>query len=622
MGHSALAASCGVTAPNITGAQYNTYRTSANPSETTLIPSSVSSGSFGYLYQLKPTPAVQAYSQPLIMHNFTISGTCHATVVFVATMSNQILAFDGDNSASSAPIWTSQVFATAPTSGSIAYPGLYCRPNVGFSQLGILSTPVIDATHYLMYFVTLNDTAKASVCTSTGSSGWTYTLHAMSLNNDATFGLDSFPAHDINPDLSPYGFQATHALQRSALVDVSGNIFVAFGFGTSSTTGNEINTDYQGWMTQYNTCATGTASCPTSTCIAQTNCQFFYTSTSVPAKLSSHGAGVWMSGAGPASDGTYVAYATGNGCTPSTKLTEQNCSPILNNALGDSVIYAPGIPSGSPGSTFTPEDDFETPSYANYYVDDYNDLDIGTAGVIMVPPAVPKANSSYLIASGKAGQTYLLPTSNLGGYTRTPYQGFLSAAGSTPCEPPFPVSPQQPIYGGIVPYGNGCPEIHNPAFWSVGTGNGFYLVWGFSDVPRGYFFDGSMLETSTSSATPPIVGTVSSFGGGALAISSNGSDLNSAILWAVSSDGFGSKGDTFRNGALRAFQLYSNADQYEIQSIYNSQTVNGTFDALRYVVPLVNNGKVYVSILAAGNFRVFVYGPCSQGPNGACGTQP
>jgi hypothetical protein len=620
IGKTAVAAPCGVTAPNITGAQYNTYRTSANQSETALTPATVSSG-FGYLYQLKPTTPVQAYTQPLIVHNFTIAGTCRATVVFLATMTNQILAFDGDNETSSAPIWTSQVFGTAGED-PVAFPAIYCRTNVGFKQAGILGTPVIETTHLLMYFVTLNDTSETTTCTAQGSDDWVYTLHAISLKNDSSFGLDYIPAHDINPDLAPYGFNATHALQRPALLDIAGNIFVGFGFGTSSTTGTELNTSYQGWMAQYNSCATDAPACPTTTCVSQTNCQFFYTSTSTPAPLAPHGAGVWMSGVGPASDGTYYAFSTGNGCTPSKALTEENCAPIANNALGDSVVYGPGVPTGGPGSSFTPEDSFETPSYMNYYVDDYNDLDLSSGGVLMIPPTVPHATVSYLVASGKAGQTYLLETSNLGGYTTTPYQGFLSALGTAPCTTPFPVSPQQPLYGGIVPYGGGCPEIHNPAYWSVGGGTGFYFVWGFSDVPRGYFFNGSTMETSASSATPPIVGPATSYGGGALAISSNGIQRNTAILWAVTSNGFASKSDIFEQGALQAFQLYSASGQNEIVNIYNSATTNGSFNVLRYVVPLVNNGKVYVSALGNGNDRIYVYGPCSQGPNGACGTQP
>ncbi len=612
---------CAVTAPNITGAQYNTYRTSQNLQETTLTPGTVESG-FGYLFALAPK-AGSIYAQPLILHNFYISGVCHNTVVFLATMENQIVAFDGDGPAGT-PLWQSQTFGTAPSSGSVAYPALYCRKNVGFNSVGILGTPVIDAIDDLMYFVTLNDTEKASACTASGSNGWVYTLHAMSLKNDSTFGLDYIPPHDINVDMALYGFVATQQLQRPALLDANGSIFIAFGFGTSTSGGGEIESDYQGWMAKYNSCASTASSCPTTTCFTNTNCSFFYASASNPGPLSPEGAGVWNSGIGPASDGTYYAFSTGNGCRPDDETTPANCTALADNLLGDSVIYRPTSSTNTnPGSTFTPEDETESNGYLNYYVDDYNDLDIGSGGVIMIPPAVPKATSNYLVASGKAGQTYLLQTANLGGYTSAPYQSFFGAVSSSPCVVPFPVYPQKPLYGGIVPTGGGCAEIHNPAYWTINSSVGFYFVWGFSDVLRGYYFNGTNFDTSATSAVPPIANATTSQGGGALAVSANGSQLTTAILWAVTSDGFASSG-AFQQGALTAHRLYnSKQGSYEIAGIYNSWTQTGqTFHAQRYVVPLVNNGKVYVSTVLNGSGAIFIYGPCTQGVNGVCGTQP
>jgi hypothetical protein len=151
---------------------------------------------------------------------------------------------------------------------------------------------------------------------------------------------------------------------------------------------------------------------------------------------------------------------------------------------------------------------------------------------------------------------------------------------------------------------------------------GFYFVWGFGDVLRGYYFNGANFETSVSSATPPLAGATTSKGGGALAVSANGSNFSTAIVWGVSSNGFAAT-STFQEGALTAHQLYSGNGTYEIAGIYNSYTQTGqTFQAQRYVVPLVNNGKVYVSTVAGGNGTIFVYGPCSEGPGGACGTQP
>ena len=617
----ASAAPCGVAAPNVVGAQYDSYRTNSNLSETVLNPTTVQSG-FGYLFQLAPA-AGQIYAQPLIMHNLTISGTCYATVIFVATMQNQIFAFDGDNASSTVPIWQSKHFPSAASSGSIYYPALYCKQNVGFTKAGILSTPVIDTKHSIIYFVTLNDTAQAASCSAAGSAGWVYTLHAVSFANNAGFGLDLIPPHDMNGDLQPFGFVATQQLQRPALTDINGTILVGFGFGTSSTRGNELTSSYQGWMAQYNSCATNSASCTATTCLSRTNCSFFLSPAVSPGPTAPVGGGVWMSGLGPASDGSSYVFTTGNGCRPEASTTVSDCTPIANNALGDSVIYQKIAAGGNPSSTFTPENSTETPGYENYYVDDYNDLDISAGGVMMIPPTAPNATSSFVIASGKAGQTYVLQTANLGGYTSTPYQSVVSSVSTAPCAVPFPVSPATPVYSGIVPLGSGCAEIHGPAYWNLGEGTGFYFVWGFNDVPRGYYFNGSMLETGASDATPPIAGTNAQGGGGSLAVSANGANPATALLWGVTSDGF-TPTNAFADGALVAFQLQSSSGSgFAIQPIFNSTITSGhNFTAQRYVAPLVNNGKVYVSTVDEKNGSVFVYGPCTQGPNGACGTQP
>ncbi len=620
-GREARAAACGITAPNITTAQYNSYRTSANQQETVLNPTTVASG-FGYLFEMTPAAGL-IYAQPLILHNLTVSGTCYATVVLLATMQNTIIAYDGDNAAATGPIWQSQPFATASTSGSISFPALYCRSNVGFTQNGILSTPVIDATHLLMYFVTLNDTQEATTCTTTGSTGWVYTLHAMSLKNDSTFGLDYIPAHDINGDLQSYGFVAGNQLQRPALADAGGAILIGFGFGTSTSGGDEVSSPYQGWMAEYNSCASNSSSCTATTCLTQTNCTFQLTTLNSPGPLASVGAGVWMSGVGPSTDGTFYAYATGNGCRPVESTTTSNCAPIVNNALGDSVIYRPAGTNSNPGSTFTPEDESETPGFENYYVDDYNDLDLDTGGVMMIPPPNAASLSRYLVASGKAGQTYLLQTANLGGYDATPYQNFFSAQSAPPCAAPFPVSPAPPVYSGIKPWQTGCAEVHGGAYWSLGGGTGFYFVWGFADVARGYFFNGATFDVNATDPTPPLAGASAWGGGGALAISSNGAQKSSALLWAVTSGGFQHNGN-FLTGILSAHQLYSTGSgQYVMATVYNSYNQTGNvFTAQRYVVPLVNNGKVYVSTVSGTNGRIFVYGPCSQGAGGVCGVQP
>jgi len=84
----------------------------------------------------------QIYAQPLYMTGLSINGGTH-DVVFVETQNNSVYAFDADATSSQ----TAQTFWKVNL-GHFVYKGdLYgVNPNVG-----ILSTPVIDATTNTLY---------------------------------------------------------------------------------------------------------------------------------------------------------------------------------------------------------------------------------------------------------------------------------------------------------------------------------------------------------------------------------------------------------------------------------------------------------------------------------------
>jgi len=86
----------------------------------------------------------QIYAQPLYMTGLSINGGTH-DVVFVETQNNSVYAFDADATSSQ----TAQTFWKVNL-GHFVYKGdLYgVNPNVG-----ILSTPVIDATTNTLYLV-------------------------------------------------------------------------------------------------------------------------------------------------------------------------------------------------------------------------------------------------------------------------------------------------------------------------------------------------------------------------------------------------------------------------------------------------------------------------------------
>src|SRR5262244_1025395 len=80
---------------------YDAGVSGATLSETTLNTSNVVSGSFGLAFTLPVDDNLMA--QPLYVPNVTINGSSH-NVVYVATMSDTLYAFDAD--VGGAPLWT------------------------------------------------------------------------------------------------------------------------------------------------------------------------------------------------------------------------------------------------------------------------------------------------------------------------------------------------------------------------------------------------------------------------------------------------------------------------------------------------------------------------------------
>ncbi len=323
---------------NVLTAQYSNYRLASNPTETVLTTSNVSPLTFGKLF----TRAVDGYvyAQPLYLSALTINGKTQ-NVVFVASMHNTLYAFDADDPTASNALWQVNFGASAPK------PSGYLTPEVG-----ILSTPVIDRTTGTIYAV--SDTLENGTNI--------YRLHALDVSTgNEKFGgpvviAGSVPGTGYDNVSGVVTFNPAKQLQRPALLEAFGNIYIAFG---------EANSDpFHGWLMAYNAAT-----------LQQTG---IYCDTP-----NGQRGGIWQSGSGPSSDTSFVYVTTADGSS--------------NPGMGSSFLRLT--------KNLQISDYFTAASY-NYL--NFADYDLGTTSPVLIP------NLDLLVGGTKSGGLYLTKRSVMG----------------------------------------------------------------------------------------------------------------------------------------------------------------------------------------------------------------
>jgi hypothetical protein len=141
-----------------------------------------------------------------------------------------------------------------------------------------------------------------------------------------------------------------------------------------------------------------------------------------------------------------------------------------------------------------------------------------------------------------------------------------------------------------------------PVFWqrSAAAGGPLLFVWGVNDALKAYPFNGTRIA-----ANPSAQGGNGSqiWPGGILALSANGDQAGSGVLWAT----VATSGDAENNppvpGALHAFDAENVANELWNSTMNSSRDGYGNF--AKFVPPLIVNGKVYV---ATASQKLAVYG--------------
>lgn len=334
---------------NVTTFHNDNARDGLNSAETILAPSTVNPGLFGLLFKVPVDGDV--FAQPLYLSNFTINGASH-DVLYVATSNNSVYAFDADSNtgANANPLWKVNLGTPCPPSGNI------------YSTTGIVGTPVISLTNNAIYVV---------AATLDASGNWVKSIHALDLTTGAELfggpmviqavvngkgdGNDGAGHVPFNPQIQ--NERSALLLGRMKYVSPNGKVtyrdtvYIAFAsYGDQG--------PYHGWVIAYDALTLQQVAVWNSTPNAKT----------WPSGYPIAAGGIWMSGYGPASDGRFVYFMTGNG----------GFDPA-DQSYGDSIVQMETKNGLAVGNYFTPSDE--------HSLDDA-DEDLGSGGLMLLPNSV------------------------------------------------------------------------------------------------------------------------------------------------------------------------------------------------------------------------------------------
>src|SRR5271154_4072163 len=143
---------------NVLTYQYDNSRAGQNLNEVLLNTGNVNQKQFGKLFSY-PVDG-QIYGQPLYLGGVNIAGGFH-NVVFVATEHDSVYAFDADSNAgaNAQPLWVDH-FTNGTTIVTVPASDVGCTQID--PEMGITSTPVIDAANGTMYVVAMTKVLGAS----------------------------------------------------------------------------------------------------------------------------------------------------------------------------------------------------------------------------------------------------------------------------------------------------------------------------------------------------------------------------------------------------------------------------------------------------------------------------
>jgi hypothetical protein len=341
-------------------------RTGQNLSETTLTPANVTASTFGKVGFFTVDGKVDA--QPLFVGSLTIPGGTH-NVLYVATENDSVFAFDADTGTT---LWRVSTLSAGETPSD----DLGCSQIV--NVIGITSTPVIDrsrGTHGTIYVVAMSKDAAGS---------YHQRIHALDLATGAE--LLNGP-NEIGASYRGSGAGNTNGVvpftpslyaERAALLLLGNTVYTTW-------TSHCDHGGYTGWIMGYS-----------ADTLQQT--------TVLNLTPNGIGGAIWMSGAGPASDGSSIYLLDANG-TFDTTLTASGF-PVRND-FGNTFLKL-GTSGGLSVSDYF--------AMTNVVQEANDDIDLGSGGALVLPD-LTDANGTVrhlTLGAGKDSTIYVLNRDSMG----------------------------------------------------------------------------------------------------------------------------------------------------------------------------------------------------------------
>ncbi|MEO8029178.1 MAG: hypothetical protein ABI823_22040 [Bryobacteraceae bacterium] len=291
------------------------------------------------------------------------------------------------------------------------------------------------------------------------------------------------------------------------------------------------------------------------------------------------GAGIWQSGGGPASDGTSIYFTTGN-------LAEDVATAADNS---DSILKVdPETLEVQAKASFPKE---STKWDQNF------DLDLGSSRAIVVP------ETGNVIAGSKYGDGFVMRPDQMKVATRFQMASRHSDGFDW-----------TGIYNGFA-YWNGT--IYT---WPGGGG----FIWGEdpespfpTDTLKAFNFDFSA-RTMRLIANGQSDGLAAGYQGANLAISANGNQADSGIVWALVPE---SNTKSLQPGSLHAYRAggFAGGTFEELWNSYDENDADARFYFAKFNQPMIADGKVFLPTFSG---KVIVYGALPDGVQQSLSKRP